>query len=231
MNSPIGNAAFTIEEAQHYPFAFSTNPSLQWVNNQLIKAKPDLHKKTFLKPLHKTAEFCSTCHKVHLPVELNHYKDFLRGQNHYDSYVLSGLGHGSRSFYFPPAGRKENCASCHMPLEPSDDFGSKDFDGSANASGTRISSPAPTPVCFDLLKHEDRYKERSPQFEKCDRPQHRLPARHRPDGSDKKLRIDLFAVRDMAKDKESDEMMPVDASLTLLRPSLPTPEAGTEIPG
>ena len=28
------------------------------------KAKPSFHKQTFLKPLHKTAEFCSACHKV-----------------------------------------------------------------------------------------------------------------------------------------------------------------------
>lgn len=108
INSPIGNAAYTIEEPEHYPFAFSDNAALQWINNQLIKAKPDLHKRTFLKPLHKSAEFCSTCHKVHLPVALNHYKDFLRGQNHYDSFVLSGMGNGSRSFYFPPKA-KENC--------------------------------------------------------------------------------------------------------------------------
>src|SRR5262249_9440931 len=86
-----GNANYTIEEPQHYPFAFSTNKSLQWINNQLVKAQPDLHKKTFLKPFHKTAEFCATCHKVSLPVELNHYKDFLRGQNHYDTFLLSGV--------------------------------------------------------------------------------------------------------------------------------------------
>ena len=42
-------------------------PVLQWINNQLVKAKPAFHKQTFLKPFHKTAEFCSACHKVHLP--------------------------------------------------------------------------------------------------------------------------------------------------------------------
>src|SRR5207249_8511615 len=118
INAPIGNAAFTIEAAEHYPFAFSDDPWLQYVNNQLIKAKPELHKKTFLKPLHKTPEFCATCHKVHLPVALNHYKDFLRGQDHYDSFVLSGLGNGARSFYYPPQA-KNNCADCHMPPTPS----------------------------------------------------------------------------------------------------------------
>jgi tetratricopeptide (TPR) repeat protein len=133
VNSTRGNADYTIEEAMHYPFAFSENPALQWINNQLIKAKPALHKKTFLKPFHKSAEFCSTCHKVHLPEELNHYK-FLRGQNHYEPYLLSGVsGHGARSFYYPPQA-KENCNQCHMPTVASNDFGAKLFEGAQELS-------------------------------------------------------------------------------------------------
>jgi len=72
INSTRGNADYTIEEPEHYPFAKSDNPLLQWVNNQLVKAKPALHKKTFLKDFHKPAEFCSPCNKVSLPQELNH---------------------------------------------------------------------------------------------------------------------------------------------------------------
>ncbi len=128
VNSNLGNADFTIEEPQHYPFAFSTNPILQWVNNQLVKAKPSFHKKTFLKPLHKTSEFCSACHKVHLPYALNHYKEFLRGQNHYDSWLLSGVsGHGARSFYYPETAQT-NCNGCHMPVQESTDFGAQVFE-------------------------------------------------------------------------------------------------------
>ncbi len=127
VNSTRGNADYTIEEPIHYPFAFSTNRFLQYVNQQLVKAKPEFHKKTFLKPLHKTAEFCSTCHKVHLPFELTKYKEFLRGQNHYDNFLLSGVsGHNARSFYYPDTAQ-ENCNGCHMPLRPSDDFGAKFF--------------------------------------------------------------------------------------------------------
>ena len=127
VNSNRGNADFTIEEPLHYPFAFSDNAVLQWVNNQLVKAKPSFHRKTFLKPFHRTKEFCSTCHKVSLPFALNHYKQFLRGQNHYDSHLLSGVsGHGARSFYYPPHAQS-NCNGCHMPLQPSDDFGAKLF--------------------------------------------------------------------------------------------------------
>lgn len=57
INSARGNADYTIEEPIHYPWAFSDHPILRWVNEQLVKAKPDFHKKVFLKPLHRTAEF------------------------------------------------------------------------------------------------------------------------------------------------------------------------------
>ena len=126
LNSTRGNADYTIEEPLHYPFATSDSPVLRWVNRQLIKAKPSFHKKTFLKPFHRSAEFCSACHKVHLPADLNDYK-WLRGQNHYDTYLLSGVsGHGARSFYYPPKA-KDRCADCHMPLKPSNDFGAQFF--------------------------------------------------------------------------------------------------------
>jgi tetratricopeptide (TPR) repeat protein len=129
VNSPRGNADYTIEEPIHYPFAFSENPLLAWTNRLLVKAKPEFHKRTFLKPLHQTAEFCSTCHKVHLAEEFNGYK-WLRGQNHYDSFLLSGVsGHFIRAFYYPP-NAQSNCNGCHMPLDPSADFGARDFDGS-----------------------------------------------------------------------------------------------------
>ena len=134
VNSTQGNADFTIEEPLHYPFAYSDNAVLRWINQQLVKAKPSFHKKTFLKPLHKTAEFCSTCHKVHLPYALNHYKEFLRGQNHYDNYLLSGVsGHGIRSFYYPQEA-EANCNRCHMPLRPSDDFGAQLFEDAEQLS-------------------------------------------------------------------------------------------------
>lgn len=128
VNSTRGNGDYTIAEPQHYPFAFSASPALRAVSQQLIKAKPAFHKATFLKPLHRTAEFCSTCHKVHIPGALNDYKEFLRGQNHYDSFILSGVsGRGARAFYYPPQAQ-DRCAGCHMPLQTSRDFGAQAFD-------------------------------------------------------------------------------------------------------
>ncbi|MCG8653988.1 MAG: tetratricopeptide repeat protein, partial [Pirellulales bacterium] len=125
IDSHVGNADYTIDEPQHYPFAYSQNKLLQELNTLMVKAKPAFHKHEMLKPFHKTAEFCGTCHKVGLPGEVTAYKEFLRGQNHYDSYLLSGVsGHGARSFYYPPHAQG-NCNECHMPAKASDDFGAK----------------------------------------------------------------------------------------------------------
>ena len=125
VDSHVGNADYTIDEPKHYPFAYSDNPILSELNSLMVKAKPAFHKHEMLKPLHKTPEFCGTCHKVSLPGEVTAYKEFLRGQNHYDSYLLSGVsGHGARSFYYPPKA-EANCNECHMPAVASNEFGAK----------------------------------------------------------------------------------------------------------
>lgn len=128
VDSSIGNADYTIDEPKHYPFAYSEHPLLRELNGLMVKAKPAFHKHEMLKPFHKSAEFCATCHKVSLPGDVTDYKEFLRGQNHYDSYLLSGVsGHGARSFYYPPVAQS-NCNECHMPSMASDDFGAKYVD-------------------------------------------------------------------------------------------------------
>jgi tetratricopeptide (TPR) repeat protein len=216
VNSTRGNADYTIEEPQHYPFAYSDNALLQWVNNQLVKAKPDFHKKTFLKPFHKTAEFCSTCHKVSLPVELNSYKEFLRGQDHYNSYLLSGVsGHGARSFYYPPQA-KTNCAECHMPLRPSGDFGSKDFDGSGQRKGHNHLFPAANTGLPWLLSLDPKHASDAEGLRKAARAHADFLTGA--DGSGPKMRIDLFGL------KEGGTIH--DKLVAPLRPELPTLRPG-----
>jgi tetratricopeptide (TPR) repeat protein len=200
INSTEGNADYTIEEPQHYPFAFSENAVLQFINNQLVKAKPSFHKKTFLKPeVHRSSEFCSTCHKVHLPYALNHYKEFLRGQNHYDSYLLSGVsGGGTRSFYYPPQA-KTTCAECHMPLAPSNDFGARDFAGDGKRQIHNHLFPAANTGLAHLLGFDDAVKAHQ-EFLKDN------------------VRVDIFGVKEGGT---------IDGALTApLRPELPALKAG-----
>ena len=199
VNSVRGNADYTIEEPLHYPFAFSDNSVLQWINNQLVKAKPSFHKKTFLKPFHKTAEFCSTCHKVHLPKALNHYKEFLRGQNHYDPYLFSGVsGHGARSFYYPPKA-VDNCSKCHMPLVASNDFGAQFFEDATDLSvHDHLFPSANTGIAW--LRDRDLIIKAHQEFLKD------------------VMRVDIFGIHANAE---------IDGELTApLRPQIPTLEPG-----
>ncbi|RMG27692.1 MAG: aspartate phosphatase, partial [Gammaproteobacteria bacterium] len=89
VNSPRGNGDYRIAPPPEYPFAHSRSAFLRAVSRQLIKARPSLHKRSLMHPVLRSAEFCSVCHKVHLPQALNGYR-WLRGQDHYDSFLLSG---------------------------------------------------------------------------------------------------------------------------------------------
>ncbi|MCB1052730.1 MAG: tetratricopeptide repeat protein [Acidobacteria bacterium] len=124
IHSNRGNGEFTIAPLVQYPF-FGQNSGWQaYLNRQLIKAKPGYHKTTMLRPIHKTANFCGSCHKVHIPKELNHYR-WLRGQNHFDPFLLSGVsGHGIDAFYYPEKAQAD-CSGCHMPTFKSEEFGAK----------------------------------------------------------------------------------------------------------
>ncbi len=199
VNSNLGNADYTIEEPIHYPFAKSDSAVLQWINNQLVKAKPSFHKKTFLKPLHKTAEFCGACHKVHLPFALNHYKEWLRGQNHYDSWLLSGVsGHGARSFYYPEKAQQD-CNGCHMPLQESGDFGAKFLDDSGKLKTHDHLFPSANTGLNWLTHQDDAIKAHSDLMKGT-------------------MRVDVFGVRDGGT---------VEGQLTApLRPNVPTLKPG-----
>jgi tetratricopeptide (TPR) repeat protein len=116
VKSSMGQGDFVIEYPPLHDLAASKNPYLEKLHDFLVFTDPEPHKKTFMKPFirNSTAEFCSSCHKVHLDVPVNHYR-WTRGFNEYDNWQASGVsGQGARSFYYPPKPLK--CSDCHMPL-------------------------------------------------------------------------------------------------------------------
>ena len=126
VGSTMGQGDFVIEYPPMHDLAASENPVLQWLHDTATYLAPGPHRKTFLKPFHteQSAEFCSSCHKVHLDVPVNEYR-WIRGFNEYDNWQASGVsGQGARSFYYPPA--PQTCRDCHMPLVPSDDPAARD---------------------------------------------------------------------------------------------------------
>jgi tetratricopeptide (TPR) repeat protein len=149
----------------------------------------------------RSAEFCSTCHKVSIPQDLNKYKEFLRGQNHYDTYLLSGVsGHGARSFYYPEKA-VPNCAGCHMPLKESQDFGANFFNPTnrqARFIHDHLFPAANTGVAY--LRDQGNIVKRQEEFLK---------------GS---LRVDIFAIKEGGT---------IDSPLAApLRPTVPALQRG-----
>lgn len=108
-----GNASLEIEPLRNYPFAGADAPILRWLHDKTLQSTPAFHKASLLKPLHRDPAFCGACHKVHLPKALNDYR-WLRGQNHYDSFLQSGIsGQSARSYYYPKKA-VSSCTGCHM---------------------------------------------------------------------------------------------------------------------
>ncbi len=126
VRSTMGQADFLIQYPPLHDLSVSENPLVRTLHDYLIRVNPEPHRRIFLKPFHREqqAEFCSSCHKVHLDVPVNSYRWF-RGFNDYDTWQASAAsGQGARSFYYPD--KPSTCVTCHMPLLPSKDLGSHD---------------------------------------------------------------------------------------------------------
>ncbi|MEJ7605008.1 MAG: multiheme c-type cytochrome [Bryobacteraceae bacterium] len=126
VDSSMGNGGFQIEYPPLHELASSRNKYIRALDNFLTYLDPEPHRKTFMKPFMRldSAEYCSTCHKVHLDKPVNNYR-WLRGFNDYDNWQASGVsGQGARSFYYPP--KSSTCSNCHMPLVKSKDPGNRE---------------------------------------------------------------------------------------------------------
>lgn len=123
VKSTMGQGDFYLEYPKLHELAATKNPMARMLHDFLVKLNPEPHRRVFLKPFmhNQSAEFCASCHKVHLDVPVNHYR-WIRGFNEYDNWQASAVsGQGARSFYYPP--KPAQCADCHMPLTPSQDQG------------------------------------------------------------------------------------------------------------
>jgi len=123
VKSTMGQGDFFLEYPKLHELAASENPFVRKLHDFVVRLNPEPHRRTFLKPFMRadTAEFCSSCHKVHLDVPVNHYR-WIRGFNEYDNWQASGVsGQGARAFYYPKS--PMNCADCHMPQVLSNDDG------------------------------------------------------------------------------------------------------------
>jgi Flp pilus assembly protein TadD len=123
VKSTMGQGDYTLEYPRLAELAASPNKVVQALHDFLVYVNPEPHRRTFMKPFvrNQTADFCSTCHKVHLDTHVNSYR-WIRGFNDYDNWQASGVsGMGARSFYYPA--KSARCVDCHMPMLDSTDAG------------------------------------------------------------------------------------------------------------
>jgi tetratricopeptide (TPR) repeat protein len=160
VKSTMGQADFYLEYPKLHELAATKNPLARALHDFVIQLNPEPHRRVFLKPFMRaqTAEFCSSCHKVHLDVPVNRYR-WVRGFNEYDNWQASGVsGQGARSFYYPP--KPQQCADCHMPMEHSSDAGningfvhSHRFPGANTAVPTANEDAAQLKLTENFLKN------------------------------------------------------------------------------
>lgn len=161
VKSTMGQGDFYLEYPKLHELAATKNPVAQALHDFLIRLNPEPHRRVFLKPFMKkqSAEFCSSCHKVHLDVPVNSYR-WLRGFNEYDNWQASGVsGQGARSFYYPA--KSSQCSDCHMPLTPSNDMGNVDglvhshrFPGANTAVPTANQDEEQLKITKDFLQNK-----------------------------------------------------------------------------
>ena len=157
VGSTMGQGDFVMEYPAIHGLAGSGNRLLESLHDKLIDLAPRPHREAFIKPFHReqTAEFCSSCHKVHLDVPVNGYR-WIRGFNDYDNWQASGVsGQGARSFYYPPA--PMTCADCHMPRVPSNDPTARD--GRARSHRFIAANTA-----LPYVNHDDRQLQLTQEF-------------------------------------------------------------------
>src|SRR3982751_3033718 len=122
----MGQGDFQIMYPPLHEIANSHNPWIRKLDYFITFLNPEPHRRTFMKTFMRgqdSAEYCSSCHKVHLDEPVNHYR-WIRGFNESDNWQASGVsGQGARSFYYPA--KSASCNDCHMPLVASRDPGNR----------------------------------------------------------------------------------------------------------
>lgn len=118
-----GTGSFTIRRPALLAKEDGTPIFGDFTDEQILADIP-AHKRAVMRPLLKSPEFCSVCHKVDAPPSLNKYKH-IRGFSAYDEWQQSGASHESVLPFYRREQRTD-CRACHMPkIESANDRAAK----------------------------------------------------------------------------------------------------------
>jgi Flp pilus assembly protein TadD len=107
-----GTGSFTIRRPALMAREDGTPIFGDFTDDQILSDVPS-HKRAVMRPLLRQPEFCSVCHKVDAPPELNKYKH-IRGFSAYDEWQNSGASLETVLPFYQRQTRID-CRGCHMP--------------------------------------------------------------------------------------------------------------------
>lgn len=120
---PDGTGSFTLRRPALLAKEDGSPIYGEFTDEQILADIP-AHKRAVMRPLLKSPEFCSVCHKVDAPPSLNKYKH-IRGFSAYDEWQQSGASHESVLPFYRREQRTD-CRACHMPkIESANDRAAK----------------------------------------------------------------------------------------------------------
>ena len=153
VDSSMGNGGFTIEYPPLHELATSKNRYIRAMDHFLTYLESGAAPQDVHEAVHAldSAEFCSTCHKVHLDVPVNNYRWF-RGFNDYDNWQASGVSGPGRALVLLP-GRADDLR--RLPHAAGRLEGSR---ATATARCTRTASRPPTRPCRSSTRTRRRWR-------------------------------------------------------------------------
>ena len=120
---PDGTGSYTIRRPALLAHEDGSPIYGDFTDEQILADVPG-HKRAVMRPLLRRPEFCSVCHKVASPPELNGYKN-LRGFSAYDEWQQSGASLETLNPFYRRESRAD-CRACHMPkIESANDRAAK----------------------------------------------------------------------------------------------------------
>ena len=142
LTSSQGVASYSFRARTAYLFEESKSWVFQKMHNQVIKSKPDLHKKELLSPVQKTSEYCGSCHTQFMDKSMNNW-GWVKMQDDFLAWSSSKYNISKDPRFSHP--EQKNCQACHMPMIEANDI-------SADAQG-RVKSHYFVGANVMLAKH------------------------------------------------------------------------------
>ncbi|WDE13103.1 multiheme c-type cytochrome [Thalassomonas haliotis] len=129
ITSAEGVASYHFTPRSDYLFEHSSSPVLSFINEQLIKLRPALHKKELLPGVQQTSQYCGSCHSQFMDKSMNNW-GWVKMQDEYQAWATSKFNLAKDPRFIHP--KNKQCQDCHMQKIAGQDMAA-DSEGKINS--------------------------------------------------------------------------------------------------